>query len=82
MAHTHAGSALPEVSGFRMALIIASALGVATAVISFVLPGLATGRRVESGAPAPAAVVPMMEEEAELAGSGFMTVDDRTSDTR
>lgn len=82
MAHTPAGSALPEVGGFRMALIIASALGVVTAVISFVLPGLATGRRVASGAGASAAVVPMMEEEAELAGSGFMTVDDRASDTR
>jgi predicted MFS family arabinose efflux permease len=82
MAHTPAGSALPKVSGFETALLFASALAVATAVISFVLPGLGGGSRVRAKAEEAAAVVPMMEEEAELAGSGFMTVDDRASDTR
>lgn len=101
MAHTHAGDALPAVSGFETALVIASGLGVATAVISFVLPGRGSsrgvvlgvrkralagqgaGQRAElevgqaAGPGAERAVDNMMTEEAELAGSGFMTVDDR-----
>lgn len=87
MAHTPAGSALPEVSGFRTALVIASGLGVATAVISFVLPGLAPAGRDGSSVKGRSETVPMMdteamEEEAEIAGSGFMTVDDKASGTR
>src|SRR3984957_15890487 len=41
MAHTRPGQALPAVDGFEVALIIASALCLATAVVSFVLPGRA-----------------------------------------
>ena len=39
MAHTRPGQALPDVDGFEVALIIAAALCLATAVVSFVLPG-------------------------------------------
>ncbi len=39
MAHTGHGQALPDADGFKVALIIAAALCVATAVVSFVLPG-------------------------------------------
>jgi MFS family permease len=39
MAHTRHGHSLPDVAGFKMALIIAAALCVATATASFVLPG-------------------------------------------
>jgi MFS family permease len=41
MAHTRPGQALPDVGGFEVALIIAAALCLATAVVSFVLPGRA-----------------------------------------
>jgi MFS family permease len=41
MAHTRPGQALPDVDGFKVALIIAAALCLATAVVSFVLPGRA-----------------------------------------
>jgi MFS family permease len=38
LAHTQHGQALPDVDGFKEALIIAAALCVATGVVSFVLP--------------------------------------------
>jgi len=41
MAHTRHGQALPDVDGFKAALIIAAALCLATGVVSFVLPGRA-----------------------------------------
>jgi MFS family permease len=41
MAHTRPGQALPDVDGFKVALIIAAALCLVTAVVSFVLPGRA-----------------------------------------
>lgn len=41
MAHTRPGQALPGVGGFEVALVIAAALCLATAVVSFVLPGRA-----------------------------------------
>jgi predicted MFS family arabinose efflux permease len=41
MAHTRHGQALPDVGGFEVALVIAAALCLATAVVSFVLPGRA-----------------------------------------
>jgi MFS family permease len=41
MAHTRPGQALPDVGGFAVALIIAAALCLATAVASFLLPGRA-----------------------------------------
>jgi hypothetical protein len=39
MAHTRPGQALPGVGGFEVALVIAAALCLATAVVSFALPG-------------------------------------------
>jgi MFS family permease len=39
MSHTRHDQALPDVNGFKVALIIASALCLATAAVSFVLPG-------------------------------------------
>jgi MFS family permease len=41
LAHTQPGHALPDVNGFVVTLIIAAALCLATAVVSFVLPGRA-----------------------------------------
>jgi predicted MFS family arabinose efflux permease len=39
LGYTHDHQIFPEVGGFRVALFVSAALGVATAVISFVLPG-------------------------------------------
>ena len=41
MAHTRHGQALPDVDGFKVTLIIAAALCLTTAVVSFALPGRA-----------------------------------------
>jgi len=61
MAHTRHGQALPDVAGFKAALIIASALCLATGVVSFVLPGRA---------PSPPSAL-TVGEEAELGGAGL-----------
>ncbi len=45
LAHTPPGQALPDVGGFKVALIIAAALCLATAIVSFVLPGRVPSRR-------------------------------------
>jgi MFS family permease len=72
MAHTRHGHALPDVGGFVTTLIIAAALCLLTAVVSFVLPG---------GAPVlphPLTVVEekdlalLMKDEAELAGTALV----------
>jgi MFS family permease len=41
MAHTRRGQALPNAGGFEVALIIAAAMCLATAIVSFMLPGRA-----------------------------------------
>ena len=58
--------------GFRVTLIIATALCVLTAVLSYLLPGTSTW------APAALAedVEEMMEHEAEVEGVGLMLADD------
>jgi MFS family permease len=43
LGYTHHHQIFPEVGGFRAALFVSAALGVATAVISFVLPGKGSG---------------------------------------
>jgi MFS family permease len=71
MAHTRPGQALPDVDGFEAALIIAAALCLATAVVSFVLPGRA---------PLPPSAVTvdeqdlavLMKDEAESGGAGLV----------
>jgi MFS family permease len=65
MAHTHAGNPLPEVSGFEVALAIASGLGVVTAVVSFVLPGKTSGRNAALEVQKRMAVDHRMTAEAE-----------------
>jgi hypothetical protein len=54
MAHTRHGQALPDVGGFKVALIIAAAVCLATGVVSFVLPGRA---------PSPPTALTVGEEE-------------------
>ena len=75
-AFTHHGQPLPEVGGFRVALVISAALGVATAVVSFLLP-----ERVDATGQPPDpverdALEREMKAEAELAGVGVMLTDE------
>ena len=62
MAHTRHGQALPDVDGFTAALIIAAALCLVTALVSYVLPGRA---------PSPPRALTVGAEEAELGGAGL-----------
>jgi MFS family permease len=72
LAHTRPGQALPDVEGFEVALIIAAALCLTTAVVSFVLPGRA---------PSPAHTLTdderkdlevLMKDQAELASTSLV----------
>ncbi len=76
-SYTHPGHTFPTVGGFRTALLVASALCLATAVISYVLPGRAAGRPPSPKGSEPAGEERVMEEEAELAGAGMMLADEQ-----
>jgi MFS family permease len=75
--YTHPGSRLPEVGGFRTALLVAASLCAITAVISYVLPGPAANRRPELPDPREDDLEELAEEEAEFAGAGAMLADGR-----
>jgi MFS family permease len=81
LAYTPHGASLPDLDGFRVALLISAGLGLLTAVLSFVLPGStpAGGHRTGVDA-APDDVEVRMEEEALLEGGGAMLVDERDLD--
>jgi MFS family permease len=66
-ANTPAGRTIPHFGGFHVTLLVASSLGVLSAVLSYALPGRSTPR--SSGATTP--VARMMEEEAELGGTSL-----------
>jgi MFS family permease len=72
MAHTRAGQALPDVTGFRDTLLIAAGICVATALLSFLLPGREGARGPARGTPEDEELEEIMEEEAELAGAGLV----------
>ena len=72
MAHTRHGQALPDVDGFKAALIIAAALCLATAVVSFVLPGRAPSPPNALTADEEEDLEVLMKEEAELGGAGLV----------
>jgi len=81
LAYTPHGASLPDLDGFRVALLISAGLGLLTAVLSFVLPGAtpAGGHRTGLGATpdaTPDEVEVRMEEEALLEGGGAMLVDE------
>jgi MFS family permease len=71
LAHTRPGQALPDVGGFEMALVIAAALCLATAVVSFVLPGRARSPRSVRTSDGEENLETLMNSEAELAGTGL-----------
>jgi len=72
MAHTSPGQSLPDVEGFRDTLLIAAGICVATAVISFVLPGRTAGRGPAPDTREGKELEEIMQEEAELAGAGLV----------
>jgi MFS family permease len=67
-AYTHAGHTYPAFDGFRVTLIVATALCLITAVLSYVLPGGASGRLP----PPTGEVEKMIEDEAEIDALGLM----------
>ena len=70
LAYTRPGHSLPDVGGFEVALLVSAGLGVATAVLSFLLSGSAPS------APLPGPEEVRMSEEALLDGTGAMLVDE------
>ncbi len=70
-AYTNPGRTFPTFEGFRVTLMVATALCVMTAVLSYLLPGQSTGRR-----PLTREVEKMMQEEAEVEGAGLMLAED------
>jgi hypothetical protein len=63
---------MPDVGGFKVALIIASALCLATALASFVLLGRAPSRRNPLTVGEERDLGMLMKDEAELAGTGLI----------
>jgi MFS family permease len=77
-AYTRDGHSIPAAGGFEAALCIAAALSVATAVLSFLLPGeRASTARARLSTTERAELELMMEEEAEIAGMGLMSGNDQ-----
>jgi MFS family permease len=71
LANTRHGQALPDVNGFKVALIIAAALCLATAVVSFVLPGrMPSSLALTRGAEQDRQM--LMADGAELATTGLV----------
>ncbi len=72
ITYTAHGDTYPSYQGFRVTLIIATALCLLTAVLSYLLPG------TSSGGPSSLSedVGEMMEEEAEVEGVGLMLAED------
>ena len=68
-AYTKPGHDYPALGGFRTALLVGAALCLATAVMTYVLPGSGAKTRDDL---TDTAVIDEMEENAELAGSGLM----------
>jgi MFS family permease len=73
IAYTKVGRTYPTYEGFRITLIIATALCVLTALLSYLLPGMSSRRPP----PPTKEVEEMMREEAEVEGVGLMLADDR-----
>jgi MFS transporter len=72
MAHTRPGQALPGVGGFEVALVIAAALCLATAVVSFALPGRVPSPRDARTVGEERDLEVVMKNEAEPASSGMV----------
>jgi MFS family permease len=66
-ANTPAGRITPTLGGFHLTLLVAASLGVAAAVLSYVLPG----RSAKPSSPVTEQIERMMEEEAEVGATSF-----------
>jgi hypothetical protein len=80
MANTRHGQAIPDVGGFRDALLIAAGICAATAVISFVLPGRTDRGRHQSPSEQDQ-LEEIMEEDAELAGTSLVLAEAQSPPT-
>lgn len=78
LAFTHPHQTFPELAGFRAALFLSAALGVLTAILSFVLPGSSMAVRPEKDIGPHNLLEEAIEEEALLEATGAMLVDDAT----
>jgi MFS family permease len=76
-SYTHHGHTFPTVDGFTTVLVIASALCLATAVVSYVLPGRLANRPALLEDGDVAAEILVMEEESEVVGAGIMLGDEQ-----
>ncbi len=72
ITYTAPGHTYPSYEGFRITLIIATALCVLTAALSYLLPGKST----VGPSTLPVEIEGMMEDEAEVEGVGLMLADD------
>ena len=70
LAHTRHGHALPDVDGFTVTLIIAAALCLITAVVSFTLPGRAPSPRDALTIDVELNLEVLIKDEAELGETG------------
>ena len=69
LAHTRPGQSLPDVDGFTVTLIIAAALCLITAVVSFALPGRAPSPRNAPTIGEERNLGVLMNDDAELVGT-------------
>ncbi|MGA2835134.1 MAG: MFS transporter [Acidimicrobiales bacterium] len=76
LAFTGNGHTYPDVTGFRVALLVSAGLGVLTAVLSFVLPGGTAPPAAARAAGRLDATEVRMEEEALLEAGGAMLSDE------
>lgn len=81
-AFTHPGRLLPTVGGFQVALLIASALCLLTAALSYVLSGTTTADRGRRDLARDGDIEELMEESAELGGSALSFGEGTSSDER
>ncbi len=75
LTFTHPGQPFPSEAGFQVALFTAVALSLLAAVLSYVLPGKAQASLEDLDEGERRAVLELMEEESELAGSSAMRTD-------
>ena len=73
ISYTQSGKTYPTYEGFRVTLVIATALCGATAVLSFVLPGSSAGTPSVPNRE----LKELMKEEAEVEGAGLMLSEER-----
>ncbi|MGD0879974.1 MAG: MFS transporter [Acidimicrobiales bacterium] len=76
LANTSTGHTYPDVTGFRVVLLVSTGLGVLTAVLSFVLPGTTASPTTVPRAEGLDDTEVRMEEEALLEAGGAMLADE------